>query len=117
MSIENIQAAKKILWSSESPVILTGAGISAESGVPTFRGEDGLWKNHRPEDLATMRAFRKDPELVWQWYNWRKKLVSKKEPNQAHVAITQFQTLYPNAPEYHRQYRDQGSRQTKLYRA
>ena len=98
MDNEILQCARKVLWSSEFPVILTGAGISAESGVPTFRGEEGLWNNHRPEDLATMRAFRKDPELVWQWYNWRKKLVSEKEPNAAHHAITDFQKMYNQTP-------------------
>ena len=52
--------------------VLTGAGISAESGVPTFRGADGLWKDYKPEDLATPEAFAKDPRLVWEWYNWRR---------------------------------------------
>ncbi|HID64033.1 MAG TPA: NAD-dependent deacylase, partial [Anaerolineae bacterium] len=52
--------------------VLTGAGISAESGVPTFRGEDGLWRHYRVEDLATPEAFRRNPTLVWEWYDWRR---------------------------------------------
>ncbi len=51
--------------------VLTGAGISAESGVPTFRGPEGLWKSHSPEELATPQAFGHDPRLVWEWYEWR----------------------------------------------
>lgn len=67
----------------------TGAGISAESGVPTFRGEDGLWRNHRPEELATPEAFGRDPELVWEWYDWRRRLVAACSPNEAHRALAE----------------------------
>ncbi|MDH3587601.1 MAG: NAD-dependent deacylase, partial [Gammaproteobacteria bacterium] len=56
--------------------VLTGAGVSAESGVPTFRGEGGLWKQHRPEELATPQAFARNPELVWEWYDWRRQRIS-----------------------------------------
>ncbi len=66
-----------------SVAVLTGAGISAESGVPTFRGEGGLWRNYRAEDLATPRAFRRDPELVWAWYAWRRELIGACQPNAA----------------------------------
>ena len=52
--------------------VLTGAGVSAASGVPTFRGPDGLWKSQRPEELATPEAFVRDPRLVWEWYDWRR---------------------------------------------
>ena len=52
--------------------VVTGAGISAASGVPTFRGPGGLWKNYKPENLATAAAFRRDPRLVWEWYDWRR---------------------------------------------
>ena len=52
-------------------VVLTGAGVSAESGVPTFRGPGGLWRQYRPEDLATPAAFARDPQLVWEWYDFR----------------------------------------------
>jgi NAD-dependent deacetylase len=71
-------------------VILTGAGVSAESGVPTFRGPDGLWRSYRPEELATPEAFREDPRLVWEWYAWRQSRVSACEPNPAHHAIAKL---------------------------
>jgi NAD-dependent deacetylase len=71
--------------------ILTGAGISAESGVPTFRGDGGLWNNYRAEDLATPEAFARDPKLVWQWYNWRRELVAKALPNPAHDALVKLE--------------------------
>ena len=67
--------------------MLTGAGISAESGVPTFRGEGGLWKSYRSEDLATPEAFARDPRLVWEWYGWRRDVVMRCAPNAAHVAL------------------------------
>lgn len=72
-------------------VVLTGAGISAESGVPTFRGEAGLWRTYRPEDLATPSAFRRDPALVWEWYNWRRELVARCEPNAAHRTLVEME--------------------------
>jgi NAD-dependent deacetylase len=68
-------------------VVLTGAGVSAESGVPTFRGAGGLWKEFRPEDLATPEAFARDPRLVWEWYAWRRGLVGRCTPNAAHAAM------------------------------
>ena len=68
-------------------VVFTGAGVSAESGIPTFRGEGGLWRNFRAEELATPEAFARDPAMVWEWYEWRRDLVSKAEPNAAHRAI------------------------------
>jgi NAD-dependent deacetylase len=68
--------------------VLTGAGISAASGVPTFRGEkDSLWENHRPEELATPEAFARNPELVWRWYDWRRGLIARAQPNAAHHAL------------------------------
>jgi NAD-dependent deacetylase len=67
--------------------VLTGAGISAESGIPTFRGAGGLWKNFRAEDLATPEAFAADPKLVWEWYNWRRGLIAAAEPNAGHRAL------------------------------
>jgi NAD-dependent deacetylase len=70
-----------------SVVVLTGAGISAESGVPTFRGEGGLWRNYRAEDLATPFAFRRDPQLVWEWYDWRRGLIDTCQPNATHWTL------------------------------
>ena len=75
---------KEILDGSKNIVALTGAGISAESGVPTFRGDGGFWRNYRSTDLATPQAFRKDPSLVWQFYEYRRQLVATKLPNNAH---------------------------------
>ena len=72
----------------ETPVVvLTGAGISAESGVPTFRGTEGLWRNFRPEDLATPEAFARDPNLVWEWYAWRREMIARCVPNAAHRVL------------------------------
>lgn len=68
-------------------VAFTGAGISAESGVPTFRGSGGLWRNFRAEDLATPQAFARDPALVWEWYEWRRSLLRQAQPNAAHQAL------------------------------
>lgn len=77
--------------------VLTGAGISAESGVPTFRGPQGLWRNFRPEQLASPDAFRRDPRLVWEWYDWRRELVRKCEPNAGHLALAELECARPEA--------------------
>lgn len=74
--------------------VLTGSGVSAESGVPTFRGEDGLWKNFRAQDLATPEAFARDPRLVWEWYDWRRGIIAGKEPNPAHYAVTELEKMF-----------------------
>ena len=74
-----------------SLAVLTGAGISAESGVPTFRGEGGLWRTYRAEDLATPGAFRRDPQLVWEWYDWRRSLIGACQPNPAHQILTEME--------------------------
>jgi NAD-dependent deacetylase len=72
-------------------VVLTGAGISAESGVPTFRGSGGLWERYSIEDLATPEGFARDPVLVWRWYEWRRTAVRNAEPNAAHRAIAELE--------------------------
>ena len=71
--------------------VLTGAGISAESGVPTFRGAGGLWRDYKPEDLATPEAFARDPRLVWEWYNWRREIIGRAVPNAAHTALVELE--------------------------
>jgi NAD-dependent deacetylase len=72
-------------------VVLTGAGVSSESGVPTFRGEGGLWRQYRAEELATWEAFERDPELVWRWYDYRRQLIADVTPNPAHDAIARLE--------------------------
>jgi NAD-dependent deacetylase len=73
-----------------SVVVMTGAGVSADSGIPTFRGPGGLWRDFRPEELATPEAFRRDPRLVWEWYEWRRGLIREAEPNAAHEALARI---------------------------
>ena len=85
----------KLLRDAGSVVVLTGSGISAESGVPTFRGKEGLWKEFRAEDLATPQAFRSNPKLVWEWYDWRRGIIAKAEPNPGHLTIAEMEKYYP----------------------
>ena len=83
--IENqIEKIKKI-------VVVTGAGISQESGIPTFRGKDGLWRNHDAMKLATIDAFYDDPKLVWEWYNERRMNIFQAQPNPGHMAIAELE--------------------------
>ncbi len=74
--------------------VLTGAGISAESGIPTFRGEKGLWKNFRPEELATPQAFKRNPALVWEWYLWRRSIIAKANPNAGHLFLAELERKF-----------------------
>ena len=79
---------------SSQTVVLTGSGISAESGVPTFReAQTGLWERFDPQELATPEAFERDPGFVWDWYAWRRKLVAQAAPNPGHLAIAEMQDL------------------------
>lgn len=86
----DLERARGLVEAAERIVVLTGAGVSAESGVPTFRGAGGLWNSYRPEELATPEAFARDPRLVWEWYAWRRSLVAECEPNAAHLAIARL---------------------------
>jgi NAD-dependent deacetylase len=83
------------LKSASRVTVLTGAGISAASGVPTFRGSEGLWQSYSPLDLATPEAFQRDPKLVWEWYDWRRELISKCRPNPAHHVIALWSKRFP----------------------
>ena len=87
---DDIARARTLIENAATGVVLTGAGVSAESGVPTFRGAGGLWKQFRPEDLATPQAFARDPRLVWEWYAWRRTLVAACAPNAAHRALAEW---------------------------
>jgi len=93
----SLNIAKERINIAESITILTGAGVSAESGVPTFRGEDGLWEKYRAEDLATPEAFQSDPELVWRWYDWRRSLIAPLKPNQGHECIATVENVCQNS--------------------
>lgn len=75
--------------------VLTGAGVSAASGVPTFRGMEGLWKRFRPEELATSQAFARDPALVWEWYDWRRRVIARCAPNAAHEVLARWSRRVP----------------------
>src|SRR5687768_16714501 len=75
---------------------LTGAGVSAASGIPTFRGADGLWKKVRAETLATPEAFDNDPKLVWEWYDWRRQVVAGAQPNPAHEVLAKWTRERPD---------------------
>lgn len=79
---------------ARSVMVLTGSGISAESGLPTFRGAGGLWRTHRVEDLASPQGFARDPRLVWTWYNERRLVHKNAEPNGGHLAIAQLETQF-----------------------
>lgn len=92
---EGLEEIRALLRSARSVAALTGAGISAESGVPTFRGAGGLWRNFRPEELATPQAFARDPKLVWEWYEWRRGLIAKTEPNAGHRALADLEARCP----------------------
>jgi NAD-dependent deacetylase len=70
--------------------VMTGAGVSAASGVPTFRGPGGLWRRYRPEELATAQAFARDPSLVWEWYEWRRERIASCTPNRAHEVLASW---------------------------
>ncbi len=82
------------LYKGYNIVVLTGAGVSAASGVPTFRGKDGLWNKFNPEELANVEAFLRNPQLVWEWYQWRRDLIKKVKPNLAHYALVDLEGFY-----------------------
>ncbi len=84
----------RIVRSAQHITVLTGAGISADSGIPTFReAQTGLWSNYNPEDLATPKAFTTNPKLVWEWYQWRRTIISEAEPNPGHKALASMERI------------------------
>jgi NAD-dependent deacetylase len=86
--VEKIANSKKV-------VFFTGAGISSESGIPTFRGKNGIWNKLKPEELANFDAFLKNPKLVWEWYIHRKQIINESKPNAGHLAIAESQNIFP----------------------
>lgn len=94
-SIQEVRPLVKILQQAQRVTALTGAGISAESGIPTFRGDNGLWKKFRAEEIATPEAFRKDPKFVWEWYDWRRGIFATKRPNPGHKVLARWEKIFP----------------------
>jgi NAD-dependent deacetylase len=86
--------ARALIEGARRITVLTGAGVSAESGIPTFRGPGGLWRERRPEDLATPEAFARDPLLVWEWYDWRRGVIAAARPNPAHEALARLEARH-----------------------
>jgi NAD-dependent protein deacetylase/lipoamidase len=78
------------LRNARTIVVLTGSGVSAASGIPTFRGDDGLWRTFRAEELATPEAFAHDPKTVWEWYDWRRTTIASSQPNAAHTVLAKW---------------------------
>jgi len=95
MEPSSIHEVIEALRHSQRVAVLTGAGVSSESGIPTFRGTDGLWRSHQATELATPEAFARDPELVWEFYNWRRGLIGQKTCNPAHMALAQLENIIP----------------------
>lgn len=87
--------AAALLNKAEKISVLTGSGISAESGIPTFRGKEGLWKQFRAEDLATPQAFSQNPQTVWEWYDWRRRIIASKAPNAGHRVLADWGKKFP----------------------
>jgi NAD-dependent deacetylase len=90
-----VEVARARLESARRPAALTGAGLSADSGLATFRGAEGLWRRWRPEELATASAFRRDPILVWEWYEARRAHAAGAEPNAGHRALARLESARP----------------------
>lgn len=86
----------QLFQQADSLLVITGAGISAESGISTFRGQGGYWKRFRAEELASPQGFRRDPLLVWRWYHERREIIRRHAPNPAHKALVEIEQLKPN---------------------
>ncbi len=94
--LEEMSEVCACLGKARRLVVFTGAGVSAESGVPTFRGPQGIWRTFRAEDLATREAFERDPQFVWEWYVWRQQRIAACEPNAGHLAIRRMEENWPS---------------------
>jgi NAD-dependent deacetylase len=92
---DKMSIAAGLIARAGSVVAFTGAGISKESGIPTFREKDGLWSRYRPEQLASREGFLADPGLVWRWYRWRLQTAREKSPNPGHYALADLERLLP----------------------
>ncbi len=88
-------ALERLLAEARHVAVLTGAGVSAESGVPTFRSAGGLWAHYDPTQLATSEAFAGDPNLVWSWYSWRRGIIRGVDPNPGHYALAEATRIFP----------------------
>ncbi len=84
-----------ILGRSNYVAVLTGAGISAESGIKTFRDPDGLWAKFNPMELASIDGFMSNPQRVWEWYQYRREIINKAQPNPGHYALAEFEKIFP----------------------
>lgn len=91
---EKITLVREKMAIADTVTVLSGAGLSADSGIPTFRGAGGLWKNFRAEELATPEAFSHNPRLVWEWYDWRRGIIAGKDPNGGHFMIAEMEKDY-----------------------
>jgi NAD-dependent deacetylase len=95
-TVPDLGDLRERLDAARSVTVLTGSGISAESGLPTFRGVGGLWRTHRVEELASPQGFARDPRLVWTWYNERRSAHASVEPSPAHVALAEIEQRVPD---------------------
>ncbi|MEW5974949.1 MAG: NAD-dependent deacylase [Acidobacteriota bacterium] len=94
MPIRVSSKLESLLIPNTRVVVFTGAGISAESGIPTFRGQGGLWKDFRIEEFATVEAFERNPAKVWEWYRWRRDIAANAQPNAGHLAVAEFERFF-----------------------
>ncbi len=96
-TLPGLADARNLIRNARHALVLTGAGVSAESGMPVFRGSSGLWRSFRAEELATPEAFARDPRLVWEWYAWRRDIAAACQPNPAHTALARWMCRTPGA--------------------
>jgi NAD-dependent deacetylase len=97
MQEELVRRAGEVIAAAERLVVFTGAGVSRESGLPTFRdAQEGLWARYDPQELASVEGFRRNPELVWEWYRYRRDLCRAAQPNPGHRAIAELEELVPH---------------------